>query len=52
MTKNEARLEVAYDILQKIFNDLCNDHKSAQAERLFDIMRQLIMFSQVNGETL
>lgn len=50
MTKNEARLEVAYDILAEIFKDFCHDKKIAQAEKMMDIMRQLILFSQTYGK--
>jgi hypothetical protein len=49
VTKNEARLEVAYDILEKIFKDLCHEKKLVQAEVLQDIMRRLILFSEMKG---
>ena len=50
MTKNEERLEVAYDILEGIFKDFCHDKKIAQAEKMMDIMRQLILFSETYGK--
>lgn len=46
MTKREAMLEVAYDILSKIHSDLCRSHKTSQAEELFDILRRLILLSK------
>lgn len=46
MTKSEARLEVAFDILSKIHSDLCHNRKIEQAEELQDIMRRLILFSK------
>ena len=52
MTEDQARLEIAYEILQKIFGNLCHDRKIAQAEKLMDIMRQLLLFSQTYGGDL
>lgn len=49
MTRNEARLEVAYDILEEIFKDLCYEKKIVKAEVLQDIMRRLILFSEMKG---
>lgn len=46
MTKNEARIEVAYDILSTVFQDLCNSRKIELAEELSDVMRRIILFSQ------
>ena len=46
MTKDEARLEVAYDILSRIHNNLCNDRKLEQAEELAKILRLMILLSQ------
>ena len=45
-SKNDARLEVAYDILSKVHSDLCNSRKLEQAEELIDIMRRLILLSK------
>ena len=50
MTRNEARLEVAYDILEGVFKDFCHAKKMAQAEKMLDIMRQLILFSETYGK--
>lgn len=46
MTKDEARLEVAYDILSKIHTNLCNDRKLEQAEELTEILMRLILLSK------
>lgn len=46
MTKDEAKLEVAYDILSELHTNLCNDQKTEQAEEMFDILRRLNLLSQ------
>jgi hypothetical protein len=46
MTKTEARLEVAFDILQKIHSDLCHNRKIEEAKELQDVMRRVILFSE------
>lgn len=46
MTKDEARLEVAYDILSKVHQNLCNSRKIKQAEELFEILRRIILLSE------
>lgn len=45
-TKDEARLEIAYDLLENVFSNLCFEKKIQQAEELQDIMRRLILLSQ------
>ena len=46
MTKIEAMLGVAYDILSKIHGNLCRSKKLQQADELQDIMRRLILLSK------
>lgn len=44
-TKQYAWIEIAFDILENIHGDLCNEHKLNEAEELRDIMRRLVLFS-------
>lgn len=38
-------IEIAYDILGAVFKTLCHNKDIEQAEKLQDIMRQLVVFS-------
>ena len=44
-SKRQTWLEIALDIMQKIFSDLCHEHKHDEAEELLDIMRRVILLS-------
>lgn len=47
MTKGKMKLwlEIATDILNRVFSALCHKKRIAEAEELQDIMRRLIVFS-------
>ena len=45
-TKNFVLLEVCFDQLSKINNDLCLHRKLDLAESLQDVMRRLVIFSR------
>ena len=47
MTKNEARIEVAYDIVSKIHTDICSTGTRPETDKVtemtMDILRKLIL---------
>lgn len=45
-TKRHLWLECAYDIMEKIFKELCFEGKHDAAEEAMDIMRRIILFSK------
>lgn len=47
MSKDKMKLwlEIAIDILDKIFSTLCHEKRIEKAQELQEIMRQLIIFS-------
>lgn len=44
--KQQATLELAYDLVQKIHHDLCLDKKTELAEQTLDIQRRIILLAQ------
>lgn len=44
--KQQATLELAYDLVQKIHHDLCLDKKTELAEQTLEIQKRIIMLSQ------
>lgn len=42
----DVRCEVAYDELEKVFNELCYYKKHDLVDELFDIKKRLILFTQ------
>ena len=42
----DVRCEVAYDELEKVFNELCYYKNNDLAEELLDIQRRLLLFTQ------
>lgn len=49
MSKDEVRLELAFDLMSTVHTNLCNNKKLEQADELRDIMRRLILLSQKIG---
>lgn len=49
MTKEEIslRCEMAYEQLSKIHLSLCNEKKFDETGKIFEIMRQIAVFSQI-----
>ena len=43
MTKTEARIGVALELLQKVHSDLCIERKIDQARELSEIIRRLVV---------
>ena len=46
MTKDQARIDVALEILSRVHQNLCNSRKIKQAEELTEINRRLILLSE------
>ncbi len=44
--KQQATLELAYDLVQKIHHDLCLDKKTELAEQTLEIQKRIIMLSR------
>lgn len=45
--KRQLWLEIAYDIMEKIFKELCCESKHGAAEEAMDIMRRIVMLSKM-----